>query len=294
MRKLLLLLFLLCFSTNLYAQPSSSYDTQKKKSHIKERSIQQRQTIDFKENTSTKTSSSKKSTSLVEVSLDFFIFAEIAKLEREKEPYQSCKLITNPPLPSDFDLTAEVKPGVIDVYKAEYLAKAAQSNVNVADIVDTEKLKHYALCIVQYAEVILRVLQNIKNSYNSIADLQKHISQLVLQYANIQSSTLKQIQNINFNQCRFADATNRIQCQQLYIEIADMPRLFLSKQKIFADSTYMNISSRFNIEKSIASEFARATEKATQTITEIAMSQKESLEKSKTGSATARTPSLPQ
>lgn len=294
MKKLLLLLFLLCFSTNLYAQTSTSYDTQKKKSHTKERSIQQKQVIDFKENTSTKASSTKKSTSLVEVSLDSLIFAEIAKLEKEKEPYQSCKLITNPPLPADFDLTAEIRPNVIDVYKAEYLAKAAQSNVNVADIVDTEKLKHYALCIVQYAEVISRVLQNIKNSYNSIADLQKHISQLVSQYANVQSSTLKQIQNINFNQCRFADATNRIQCSQLYIEIAEIPRLMFSKQKIFADSTYMNISSRFNIEKSATSEFAKATEKATQTITEIAMSQRETLEKSKSSSATVRTPSLPQ
>lgn len=298
MKKILLFLLLpiLCFSlnNNSFAMSSTSYDTQKKKSHTKERSIQQRQVIDFKENTSTRSSSSKRSTSFVEVSLDSLIFAEIAKLELSREPYQSCRLITNPPLPADFGITAEAGSGIIDVYKAEYLAKAAQSNVNVSEIADTQKLKQYALCITQYAELVSKVLQNIQNSYNSITDLQKHISQLVSQYANVQSSILKQIQNINFNQCRFADANNRIQCSQLHIEIADMPKLMISKQKIFADSTYMNISSRFNIEKSVTSEFAKATEKATQTITEIAMSQKESVEKSKSSSATVRTPSLPQ
>ncbi|MDI1471551.1 hypothetical protein QI155_03305 [Thermodesulfovibrio sp. 1176] len=88
--------------------------------------------------------------------------------------------------------------------------------------------------------------------------------------------------------------SNRIQCKQLYIEIADRPKLLLNKQKIFADSIYMNISSKFNIEKSAASEFAKATEKASQTITESAMSQKESVERSKSSSATVKTPSLPQ
>lgn len=295
MRKTLSLLLLLCFLyTNAHAQPSSSYDTHKKKSSVKERSIQQKQTIDFKENISSRTSSSKKSTSLVEVSLDSFIFAEVAKLETQKEPYRSCKLVTNPPLPTDFDLTAEVRPDVIDLYKAEYLSKAAQSNVNVADIADTEKLKQYAICITQYAEVASKVLQNIKNSYASVADLQKHISTLVNQYSTQKNKMISQIENIDFKQCRFADATNRIQCKQLFIEIADMPKLLLNKQKIFADSTYMNISSKFNIEKSQASEFAKATEKASQTIAEIAMSQKESVEKSKSNQSTVRTPSLPQ
>lgn len=295
MRKTLSLLLLLCFLyTNAHAQPSSSYDTQKKKSHVKERSIQQRQTIDFKENTSTRASSSRKSTSLVEVSLDSLIFAEIAKLETQKEPYQSCRLITNPPLPADFDLTAEVRPDVIDIYKSEYLTKAAQSNVNVADIADLEKLKQYTICIAQYAEVASKILQSVRSSYNSISDLQKHISLLVSQYSTQKSSVSSQIENINFKQCRFADSINRIQCKQLYIEIADRPKLLLNKQKIFADSIYMNISSKFNIEKSAASEFAKATEKASQTITESAMSQKESVERSKSSSATVKTPSLPQ
>lgn len=295
MRKVFLLLLLFCFFyTNAHAQPSSSYDTQKKKSHVKERSIQQRQTIDFKENTSTRASSSRKSTSLVEVSLDSLIFAEIAKLETQKEPYQSCRLITNPPLPADFGLTAEVRPDVIDIYKSEYLTKAAQSNVNVADIADLEKLKQYTICIAQYAEVASKILQSVRSSYNSISDLQKHISLLVSQYSTQKSSVSSQIENINFKQCRFADSINRIQCKQLYIEIADRPKLLLNKQKIFADSIYMNISSKFNIEKSAASEFAKATEKASQTITESAMSQKESVERSKSSSATVKTPSLPQ
>lgn len=295
MRKVFFLLLLFCFFyTNAHAQPSSSYDTQKKKSHVKERSIQQRQTIDFKENTSTRASSSRKSTSLVEVSLDSLIFAEIAKLETQKEPYQSCRLITNPPLPADFDLTAEVRPDVIDIYKSEYLTKAAQSNVNVADIADLEKLKQYTICIAQYAEVASKILQSVRSSYNSISDLQKHISLLVSQYSTQKSSVSSQIENINFKQCRFAGSINHIQCKQLYIEIADRPKLLLNKQKIFADSIYMNISSKFNIEKSVASEFAKATEKASQTITESAMSQKESVERSKSSSATVKTPSLPQ
>lgn len=289
---LLCSLLILSYSSTVTAISSTSYETQKKQSQTKERTIQQRKTIDFREYSSTRHSSTKKSTALVEVSLDSLIFAELAKLELMKEPYTSCSLITNPPLPADFGITAEAGSGIIDVYRAEFLGKAAQSSMNVSDIVDTGRLLQYSICVARYAEVVSKVLQNIKSSYSNIADLQQHIHTLVQRFKDTDSDMVKQIQYIDFSKCRFAGQPERIQCGQLYIEISTNPKLLFGKQKIYSDSVYMNVSSKFNIEKSIATEFARATEKATQTITEIATSQKESLEK--TGSATVKTPSLPQ
>lgn len=285
---LVILALIFLFSTVSHAGLSSSYDLQRKKSLSKEQTQQERKSITLKNSTSQRDSSTKKSAASVEVSVDSLVFAEIAKLETQREPYRSCKLITNPPLPADFDITAEVRPDVIDLYKAEYLSKSAQSNINVSELADLSKLKYYVVCIAQYAEVISKVLQKIKSSYSSTEKLKEHISQLVQKHAYGKPQLADQIQTIDFNQCRFADSVNRIQCKQLYVEIANVPRLLFGKQKIFADSTYMNISAKFNVESSVASEFAKLVENANQTISEIASLQKEATESSR--SFTVSTP----
>lgn len=217
-RKEKMKLFIFCVMFILFtvhtaiSETSTNYDTQKKESQVREKTVKKEKSISFKNITSTKSSTSRKVASTVEITLDSLIFAEIAKLEIQKEPFLSCKLISKPPLVADFGLTAEVDIGIIDIYKAEYLSKAAQSNISVAEITNPEMIKQYAICIAQYADVIAFVLKNINRTYNDITELQKHIETLV-KNANNNSNLIEQIRKIDFSKaCRFADEVNKIQC----------------------------------------------------------------------------------
>jgi hypothetical protein len=218
----------------------------------------------FKKAGTSKTSKSNRVSASTDVSIDAFILHELVEFEKSGGSLSQCQLITNPPLPADFGLTAEIGKGTIDVYKAEYLQKAAQSSSYIKDVADTEKLKWYTNCGFRYAFIVNAVLQKIPDrKYKSISDFQQYVKSTIRKIADSQPSAFDALDTIDFSKCRFAGDMTKIQCGQLYIEIAATPKMLLGKSKVFDPPVYMNLSSKFSVEGAAAKEIANAIEKAT-------------------------------
>lgn len=267
--------FILCLflATETYAVSAGTGQSGSKTQRIqKERGISQTHSknISITRTQGTTTSDAKRLTTTV--SLDALVFASIARLELQGGFYAQCGLILSPPLPADFGITAEIGgygSGVIDVVKLSYIDGLAKSSASVTHInVDTEKLRQYIDCIAQYAYIVHNVLTNLRRSYGNISDLIKHIDELVGKF----SKQPYVISHPDYNRCRFAHSSNAIQCGDVYIEIAQMPKLLIKKEKIMADGYYLNVSSQYTTDKSTAHEISRATSDALQHVHALSLS----------------------
>jgi hypothetical protein len=159
-----LLLFLSSFA---YAAGEADVSTSKDKKHTKERSVQQKSSIDKKDSKGTKKAASRTSgrDSSTQVSsrtgsqeesrrgadvtlpLEAVFLDIIGELEADTEPFRSCRVVTDPRLGKDFGLTAEIHPGVINNTAADFLSKAAQSNSYIQGIADEAAIKAYRDCL---------------------------------------------------------------------------------------------------------------------------------------------------
>lgn len=279
------ILMLLLQTVQVIAQsPSTNYDVQRKRSTSKEQSVQEKKGIEFKESRLSRTSSSLGKSYSVEISIDPIILAELAKYELNTEPFSVCRLITLPPLPKDFGISAEVDKGLVDLYMAEYLQKAGQFNMSVKGIVRTEKLKQYAICLALYSDIVASVLERIQNTYLNVDVLKRHISNTVGELVKKKPDTriLKQISSLDFDRCRFAGDYTRIQCGQLYIEISEQPKMTLSKSVIYSPPVFMNISAKFNISRAAVNELAHVIDTSKKEISETGSLVKEKMETSNT------------
>ena len=131
-----------------YAQ-DASHDTEKERSGSWDRTMEQRK------------GRSNSYSAEVELSTKALFGPVIVELEKDTEPFKSCRLFSSPPLAAEFGITAEIEPGVIDVYKAQYLEQAARSGSSTSGILNKKRWKNYLKCLGIYGAVIGQAHDNL-------------------------------------------------------------------------------------------------------------------------------------
>lgn len=100
----------------------------------------------------------------ITVNLETLFLDRIAELEEQGvEPFCHCRIVTAPKLPRDFGLSSEISPGIIDSIKADWLSKAAQSNIDMTEM-GQERVKavgEYMACLVMYGGIIGQAYLNL-------------------------------------------------------------------------------------------------------------------------------------
>lgn len=176
----------------------------------------------------------------------------IAQMEiNNVEPFRACRIATEPQLPRDFGLSAEIRPGIIDTIKADYLSKAAQSNSFIRGITDEQAIRQYRNCLVQYGAIIAQAYLNLSADINNLGvSVSKdkdgniivrglgyedfiNLADSALQKAirGITNSTIKRMYSRALNDnspCQFDRSIENIKCGSSLITLNTKPQLFVS------------------------------------------------------------------
>lgn len=184
----------------------------------------------------------------VSLSLEVVFADKLAELEKTAEPFASCQLITNPKLPQNFGITAEIRPGVIDTIRAGYFSNAAQSNSLIKNLADENAIVRYRNCLVFYGALIGQAYLNLNSD---IADLKADVSKdkegnIIIKglgyddFVSLADESLrKAIDNLNNKTiirlyekitnndtpCRFEKSIEIIQCGNSQITLSAKPQL---------------------------------------------------------------------
>ena len=191
------------------------------------------------------------------LSLETIFIDKIAEFEstntsENTKLFKTCKIITQPKLAKDFGLTAEVRSGVIDVIKADYLSKAAMSNSYIKNITNEQALKDYRNCLTAYGAIIAQAFINLTED---LADLKIAVSKdrdgnisvnglgyddfILLANAaldkaiqtDITNQTIKRISERALNDnnfCQFDRSVENIKCGSSLIILGTKPQLYIS------------------------------------------------------------------
>jgi hypothetical protein len=176
----------------------------------------------------------------------------IAQMEIDNvKPFRTCRIATEPQLPRDFGLSAEIRPGIIDTIKADYLSKAAQSNSFIRGIADEQAIRQYRNCLVQYGAIIAQAYLNLSADISNLGvSVSKdkdgniivrglgyedfiNLADSALQKAirGITNSTIKRMYSRALNDnspCQFDRSIENIKCGSSLITLSTKPQLFVS------------------------------------------------------------------
>ncbi len=176
----------------------------------------------------------------------------IAQMEINNiKPFGVCRIATEPQLPRDFGLSAEIRPGIIDTIKADYLSKAAQSNSFIRGIADEQAIRQYRNCLVQYGAIIAQAYLNLSADIDNLGasvskDKDGNITVRGLGYEDFISladsalqKALKGITNSTIRRkldrtlqdsrpCKFDRSVENIKCGSSLIILSTKPQLFVS------------------------------------------------------------------
>jgi hypothetical protein len=264
------------------AAQDASYDTSKDRKSSKEQSIQHKKTIDKKDSTGSRKSTTKshgvdKTTSEtwkaagqdtsqksadVSLPLESVFMNSIAILEDKTEPFTSCRIATNPKLLKDFGLSAEISPGVIDVTAADFLAKAAQSNSGLKAIADEKAIINYKNCLAYYGALIGQAYLYLSADVNAGKGSIKSMGYdefmtladdaLIRALSGITNATIKGLYDraVNDKQpCQFDKSLENIKCGASVIAIGGSPQLTVSGIKMYGGG-FAGYQGTFKVSKS--------------------------------------------
>jgi len=263
----------LMLAINAIAQ-DASYDTSKSRKSTKEQSIQHKKSIDKKDSTGSRKSktrtqgtdtttqdtarttgqdASQKGADVI-MPLEAVFLDKIAVLEAQTEPFNLCKVATNPKLLRDFGLTAEISPGVIDAIAADFLAKSAQSNSGLKTIADEKAIKNYRKlpcllrALIGQAYLYLSGDLNAGRNKNGNIDIKgmgyddfstlAEASLLRAVETGFTNTTIKGLYDraVNDNQpCMFDRTLENIKCGPTVMTIGGSPQLTVSGIKMYGD-----------------------------------------------------------
>ena len=178
MRKILIVCWVLCCmaaAVPVFGDPSVGVSEQSKENRAIDKSESRRKTLEqrlseIKRQADTTTQSMDKSTADqlrrlhqamqnrsidIEIPLQSVFLDALYKLKNQKPCCDYWPLITRPAFPRDFGLSAEIKPGMMDQIKAQYLKEAAASNALISSVAaDEDQLKYYIKSLAFYGCVI--------------------------------------------------------------------------------------------------------------------------------------------
>ncbi|MFZ6007204.1 MAG: hypothetical protein ACOYU2_06065 [Nitrospirota bacterium] len=189
----------------------------------------------------------------VTLPLEAVFLDRIAQLEKDTEPFRTCKVATAPKLGRDFGLTGETHPGVINVVRSENLEAAAKANSYITSIpfADEQAIKAYRYCLASYGAVIAQAylyltadLNDLKVSvskdesgnisvkgigYDDFIILADSALQKALQ--GVTNSTIKRIYDRALNDnspCQFDRSIENIKCGSSLVILGAKPQLYIS------------------------------------------------------------------
>jgi len=187
----------------------------------------------------------------VTLPLEAVFLDRIAILESNTEPFSACKIATSPRLGRDFGLSAEIRTGVIDSVKADFLSKAAQSNSYISELADEPGIRSYRDCLAEYGSIVaqayLYLTQDINDlkasvtkdkggnievkgiGYDDFIILADSALQRALQ--GLKNETIKHTYDRTISDkrpCRFDRSLENIQCGASLVILGTKPQLFIS------------------------------------------------------------------
>ena len=212
--------------------------------------------------------------------------------------FQDCQLITSPKLGRDFGLSAEIRPGVIDTIKADYLSKAAQSNAYIRDLADELQIRHYRNCMADYGAIIgsaylvlTQDLNDLKISvkkaedntitvsglgYEDVLTLAKSALDRAIAGGAGAPSIARIRDRVTSEQspCRFDRSLENIQCGSTLIILGTKPQLVASGIKWYGDGSYAGYAGTYKLSRSWslsdAIEQLKTTERYSKFASEVA------------------------
>ncbi len=270
------------------AAQDASYDTSKGRKSSKEQSIQHKKTIDKKDSTGSRKSTTKsqgadktsqdtwrssgqdasQKSADVAMPLEAVFMDKIAVLEEQTEPFKTCRIATNPKLLRDFGLTAEISPGVIDVTAADFLAKAAQSNSGIKAIADEKAIIYYKNCLAYYGALIGQAYLYLSQDVNAGRNKSGNIDIKGMGYddfatladaallraveSGLTNTTIKGLYDRAVNDkhpCLFDKSLENIKCGASVISIGGSPQLTVSGIKMYGGG-FAGYQGTFKVSKS--------------------------------------------
>ena len=154
---------ILCIPPVVFAQ-DTGYETDKDRSGSWNRSMEHKQgrTDAF--------------TTEVQVDTKTLFAPAMYELEKQREPFKSCALFSQPPLDREFGLTADSGSGIIDVYKAQYLKEAGKAGSSADGILDPKKFAQYMRCVSIYGAVLGQAHENLLSNIGDVTETNKTTS----------------------------------------------------------------------------------------------------------------------
>ncbi|MBI5749670.1 MAG: hypothetical protein HZA00_11160 [Nitrospinae bacterium] len=234
----------------------SSVDTSKQKKTDKEKTLQQKKTLEGGE--------------VSEVSIDLYTLylPTLLELEKSDERFRECKIISKPKLLKDFNLTSEIRPGIYDTIKAQILKDAGESNSPVSQFTDDNSIRLYRDCLALYGAIIGQASKLLKEDIGKInstigkEDIQT-LSDISIQKISGFDDTISQLYLSIIRDdtpCVFNGSPNNIMCGNSMIVISSKPTLSLNQTEIYG-TKFFGYSGTIKI-----SESSKKTKESVQTI----------------------------
>lgn len=185
-------------------------------------------------------------------------FDYFAGLETTTEPFKTCKIATHPRLARDFGINAEVRPGVIDVYKADFYRQAGETNADVSSLADEAGIRAYRDCMALYGATIAQAYLNLTSDINSLKSgiskgTEGNVAVQGMGYDDFillaegalhkaiqgidNKPILKTLNRIRLDNtpCRFEKSRETIQCGAAQIHLSVKPTLIVSTVEWFGN-----------------------------------------------------------
>lgn len=243
MKKLIIAVFLVFTATNVYAL-DTSVDTGTTQKSDKSKSLQEKKV--------------KEKGTTTEVTIDLFTLylPSLLQFEKTDKKFKECHVISKPLLLKDFNLTAEISPGVYDTIYASILKTAGESNSLINEFINDKNIRRYRDCLAMYGAVIAQAYSNLKADLDDIdtisktdlttlADISVHkISEFNDNIRELYSAIIE-----DTTECQFNGSVSNIVCGYSFIIISAKPTLTLNQIDIYGAKFY-GYSGSFKISES--------------------------------------------
>ena len=234
----------------------------------------------------------------IELPLQVLFLDILSRWEEEKRNITSWQILTEPALTRDFGLSSEIRPGMIDTVKSDYLQRAASGNALLSSVYANETaLKDYIKslafygCLVGQAYLNLQEdlsdlgIKTVKDDADMISGNIAYDDFIVLAEGALEkalkegfSGTVKTLyESILRDQvpCQFDGSVDRVKCGRCIVVLTAPPSLSALGRFVYGNDSFAGfkgtyrISSGMSFQKAIeelkstsrASKFAREVTK---------------------------------
>jgi len=204
-------------------------------------------------------------TMTLSMSLEAVFTPLLRKLEEDREPFRSCRIISNPKLPKDFGFSAQVAPGIIDSIKSQYLDAQTRGNGPVSEFCRDSEVRAYRDCLALYGATLAQATENLNKDLRQLQALEgekvqgigyddfETLAQAALAGA-VETGPRKSSINALLSRirtdpasCRFQGTREEIACGASRISLSTSPALSYAGLRFFGPNSYAGISGSYQV-----------------------------------------------